>query len=89
MKVAAFYENILEGAKTSGIPIVQAVRELMDEGLDLLYASVYSARDEKSGMPEVIRETGIGVEGLYGFFDFLYWNWSYGRCNYARSLQKI
>ena len=70
MKVAAFYENILEGAKASGIPVLQAVRELMGEGLDLLYASVYSARDENSGMPEVIRETGIGVEGLYGFYDF-------------------
>ena len=70
MKIAAFYENILEGAKTAGISPVLAVKTLMDHGLDLLYASVYSASDENSGMPEVIRETGIGVEGLYGFYDF-------------------
>lgn len=70
MKIAAFYENISEGARAAGIPVAEAVKQLMAEGMDLLYASVYSARDEKSGMPEILRDTGIGAEGLYGFFDF-------------------
>ena len=70
MKIAAFYENILTGAKQNGISLETAVRNLMKEGLELLYISGFSYDDHPEEIRSLMASTGIGVEGLYMFYDF-------------------
>ncbi len=69
MKVAAFYENIAEGAKYEQISTKEAVLKLISDGLDLLYISSRTLDINRKEVEEILSETGIGVEGVYGFFD--------------------
>ena len=70
MKIAAFYENILEGAERQDISAGEAVKDLMKSGLELLYVSSWVLENRRDELDEVLRTTGVGVEGLHGFFDF-------------------
>lgn len=69
MKIAAFYENIAEGAKYERISTKEAVRKLISDGLDLLYISSMTLEHNGKEVEEVLSETGIGVEGIHGFCD--------------------
>ena len=70
MKIAAFYENIVEGAWASGVSLESAVRDLMQEGLELLYISGFAYKDAEDEIERLIKSTGVGVEGMYMFYDF-------------------
>ena len=39
MKIAAFYENIKEGTKTAGVSMKQALTNLKETGLELLFVN--------------------------------------------------
>ena len=62
MKIAAFYENIVEGARASGVSLESAVRDLMQEGLELLYISGFAYKDAEDEIERLIKSTGVGVE---------------------------
>lgn len=69
MKIAAFYENILEGARKSGISDREALIRLYERGMCAIYISYDSLRSDKERLLSVFREVGLEVEGLHGFFD--------------------
>ena len=69
MKIAAFYENIADGARAKGIPVEQAVRDLMEEGLELLYIGSFSLERDRAEVLDVLAKTGIGVEGIHAWTD--------------------
>ncbi len=71
MKIAAFFENIAEGAEKSGISAEEAVKNLMNDGLELLYLSGISYEKDPENFKALLRNTGAGVEGMYMFFDFV------------------
>ena len=70
MKIAAFYENILDGARKSGISVPDAVKNLKKEGLELLYLSGFSYDENPGAIEDLVKAAEIGVEGLYMFYDF-------------------
>ena len=69
MKIAAFYENIAEGAKYAGISTVEAVNRLMKEGMELLYIGGFTLRESWSEVENVLNETKILVEGIHDWID--------------------
>ena len=70
MRIAAFYDDIAAGAKASGIPVQAAVRDLIKEGLELIYLSGFVLDKKRELVETMLKETGIGVEGAYMFYDF-------------------
>lgn len=71
MKIAAFYENIVEGARAKGLSVREAIEGLMKDGLELLYLAGYSYTEDPEGFRRLLDETGVGVEGVYMFYDFI------------------
>lgn len=69
MKIAAFYENILEGAQKSGITDREALIKLYEQGMRAIYISYDSLRADKERLISLFREIGLEVEGLHGHFD--------------------
>lgn len=69
MKIAAVYENILEGAQKSGVTDRAALITLYEQGMRAIYISYDSLRSDKERLLSLFRETGMEVEGLHGFFD--------------------
>ena len=69
MKIAAFYENILEGAQKSGMTDREALITLYERGMQAIYISYDSLRSDKERHLSLFREIGLVVEGLHGFFD--------------------
>ena len=69
MKIAAFYENILEGARKAGITDCEALITLYEQGMRAIYISYDSLRSDKERLLSLFRENGLEVEGLHGFFD--------------------
>ena len=69
MKIAAFYENILEGAEKLGITDREALITLYIQGMRAIYISYDSLRSDKERLLSLFREIGLEVEGLHGFFD--------------------
>lgn len=69
MKIAAFYENIVTGAESRGIPVKEAVFLLMQSGLDLLYIGLDSLRSRQAELQDVIESTGLCVEGVHAWID--------------------
>ncbi len=69
MKIAAFYENILEGARKAGITDREALITLYEQGMRAIYISYDSLRSDKERFLALFREIGLEVEGLHGFFD--------------------
>lgn len=70
MKVAAFYENIKDGAKAKNISIKQALSQLKEEGMDLLYMARWSFEEDREELLPMMEELGIQMEGMYDFLDF-------------------
>lgn len=69
MKIAAFYENILEGAHKSGVTDREALITLHGQGMQAIYISYDSLRSDKERLLSLFQEIGLEVEGLHGFFD--------------------
>ena len=69
MKIAAFFENIMDGADTNQISLRDALTELKQDGLELLYLSIFSLREKEEEIVSLIQDLGLGIEGIYGFYD--------------------
>lgn len=71
MYTAAFLENILTGAEAEGISVREALQRMKDAGLQKLYFSPqgmeHAGGEEK--LLDVLKELGLGVEGLHCWFD--------------------
>lgn len=65
MKIAAFYENIMDGADAEKIPVLDAVRALKESGLESLYIHGWTVQNRREEVETVLLETGLAVEGLY------------------------
>lgn len=71
MKVSAFYENILEGAGNDELEIRKALAQLKEDGMETVYISYDTLRnDAEENTAKMLRELGLGMEGIYGFFRF-------------------
>ena len=70
MKIAAFYENIAEGARASGVPLEEALARLKDAGLSLLCLTPESWERDGKVLGPVLARTGIGIDGLHAVCDF-------------------
>ena len=70
MKIAAFYENVLEGAESNNISVKDALGELQRCGLELLYLSMASLHEREEEIIDLLRDLKLGLEGIYGFYDF-------------------
>ena len=79
MKIAVFYENIKTGAEASCISTEEALRRLRAEGMGLIYADYNTMNEDLPWLAPIMEKIGIGVEGLYGFFDFAH---DPGDCRY-------
>lgn len=70
MKIAAFYENVAEGARASGVSLEKALSGLQEEGLSLLCLTPESWEKDAGLLGPVLEKTGIGIEGLHAVCDF-------------------
>ena len=70
MKIAAFYENIAEGVRASGVSLEKTLSGLREEGLSLLCLTPESWEKDAGLLGPVLEKTGIGIEGLHAVCDF-------------------
>lgn len=70
MKIAVFYENIREAAKAAGLRTEEALAELRGAGLELLYFSMESWKQDRRGLPGMMERLGLGIEGMHVHCDF-------------------
>ena len=75
MQIAAFFENILQGALAEKLTLREALKRMQDAGMENLYVGTMGIEwAKRAGVEEDVFETckelGIGIEGMHGFFDF-------------------
>ena len=70
MKIAAFYENICDGVRASGLSMEDTLASLRGEGMERLYISVDSWKRDRGALEGILRRQGIALEGMHGFCDF-------------------
>lgn len=70
MRIAAFFENIADGACAKHISLHEAMAELKQQGMELVYISIFSLREKEEEIVSLLQELDLGVEGVYGFYDF-------------------
>ena len=70
MKIAAFFENIAVGASAKNISLRDAITDLKQQGMELLYLSIFTLREKEEQIVSLVNELDLGVEGVYGFYDF-------------------
>ena len=70
MKIAVFYENILEGARASGQNAADALKTLREEGMELIYLSPDSWKRDRDTLRPLLDQLDMGVEGMHGWCDF-------------------
>ena len=70
MKVSAFFENILTGARAKKISGEDALRRMQAAGLDTVYVGRDSIWEFGEDLLELLKSIGLPVEGLHGWFDF-------------------
>ncbi|MBQ9408114.1 MAG: TIM barrel protein [Clostridia bacterium] len=70
MKIAVFYENIYDGAKALNRPMDETLSSLRDAGMKLIYISADSFRRDRTWLQPLLRELGLGIEGMHAFCDF-------------------
>lgn len=70
MKIAAFYENIFDGVRATGLRMEDVLRELRDAGMELLYLSPDSWKRDRRELSGMMERLGLGVEGMFGSCDF-------------------
>ena len=70
MKIAVFYENIHDGARTAGRQIKDVLAELHDAGTELLYLSPDSWKRDRKELSGIMEKLDLRVEGMFGSCDF-------------------
>lgn len=70
MKIAAFYENIMDGLQASGGELEGTLASLKAEGMELLYLSPDSWKRDRDFLGPMLKKLEIGIEGMHGFCDF-------------------
>lgn len=70
MKIAAFYENIMDGIKNSGKSEQEVLAHLHEVGMDKIYMSYQSLNSREVELMKMFSEIGLEVEGLFWFFEF-------------------
>lgn len=70
MKIAAFYENIYDGAQAAGRHMEDVLTELRDAGLEMLYFAFDSLKRDRKQMTGIMEKLGLRIEGVHAFCDF-------------------
>lgn len=70
MKIAVFYENILEGINKEGLQEEEVLRELHHLGMELVYIGYDNLEAKRDILLPLFAEIGLKVEGLHWTFDF-------------------
>lgn len=70
MHVAAFLENIIDGAKGKGISLKEALKLVQAAGMEKIYVGKGSIEQMGNSLFELFKELELPVEGLHGWFDF-------------------
>lgn len=72
MKIAVFYDNIRNGVLATRRSLEETLVQFKSEGMDKLYISVDAWRQEGHMLADLMARQGIGLEGMYGSWDFLH-----------------
>ena len=70
MKIAAFYENIVDGIRATGKDLASVLAELREAGMELLVLSPESWKRDRKNLGPLLEKLGIGIEGMHVFVDF-------------------
>ncbi len=70
MKIAVFYENIMEGVTKEGLEEEKVLEELAGLGMELVYISYEALKERKDFLLPLFSKLGLKVEGLHWAFDF-------------------
>jgi sugar phosphate isomerase/epimerase len=72
MKIAVFYENILEiiSQQKNIHSEKEVLQSLVNEGLEKLYMDFRLLNENEESLMSVFNEVGLKIEGLYGFYEF-------------------
>ena len=70
MKIAAFYENIVDGVRAAGCSMEDTLASLRDEGMERLYISADSWKRDGRELQGILARQGIALEGMHCFCDF-------------------
>lgn len=70
MKTAFFYENICDGVQASGRRMQDALTELHEAGMDMLYMTPESWKRDRRELSAAMEKLSLGMEGMHCFCDF-------------------
>lgn len=70
MKIAAFYENILQASRASGISVPEILQRLKDLGMDNIYLTPDSWKMDEEMLRETLPKIGLGIEGMHCWVRF-------------------
>ena len=70
MKIAVFYENIADGVQASGRRTEDALAELRDAGMEMLYLNQESWKRDRQLLSRCMEKLDLGLEGMHVFCDF-------------------
>ena len=71
MRIAAFYANIREAARQSGLPVGDVLRELRALGLESVYFSLsMELKPDEAAVCAMLDACGLRVEGLWDTLQF-------------------
>ena len=70
MKIAAFYENIYDGAQALGKSMEATLSSLKEEGMERLYISIDSWKRDGHALKSILHKLDMELEGMHGFCDF-------------------
>ena len=70
VKIAVFYENIYDGVRAAGRRMEDALAELRDAGMELLYLSPDSWKRDRKELSGIMERLDLRVEGMFGSCDF-------------------
>ena len=67
MKISAFYPNVLDALKESGISLSEALAKIKQAGVSALD---FDYRSIKDGFSDEVTQSGLAVNSIYAFFDY-------------------
>lgn len=70
MEIAAFYENIAQGASALNISVKEALLSLKEKGMTRVYMCDRTFYDVKDTLIPVLKALNIGIEGFFAFGDY-------------------
>ncbi len=70
MEIAAFYENIAQGAESLHIPVEEALKSLKEKGMTRVYLCDRTFYEVKDDLMPVLKGLGIAIEGFFSFGDY-------------------